>query len=209
MGDNPPSFWRGNNRSLWLKNASVEKSERKKPREGKGGKNPGRSNLLFFPPLLLSMIKLVHLLRRTDLNLLLCNNHKGLIYLRVYKRWIAFRPNQCGFFGTFSAKDRICCSVFVARVLRKTRTQLVSNTLHHVVFSFVLLSVAHRRQICSPIEGKLGEMELGQCRLACVVPLYGNKQGSGWTRLDRSVWTVLKPEIEKFRSLEDEIVACC
>ncbi|XP_034273979.1 fibroblast growth factor 14 isoform X1 [Pantherophis guttatus] len=70
------------------------------------------------------MIKLVHLLRRTDLNLLLCNNHKGLIYLRVYKRWIAFRPNQCGFFGTFSAKDRICCSVFVARVLRKTRTQL-------------------------------------------------------------------------------------
>lgn len=155
------------------------------------------------------MIKLVHLLRRTDLNLLLCNNHKGLIYLRVYKRWIAFRPNQCGFFGTFSAKDRICCSVFVARVLRKTRTQLVSNTLHHVVFSFVLLSVARRRQICSPIEGKLGEMELGQCRLACVVPLYGSKQGSGWTRLDRSFWTVLKPETETFKSLEDEIVARC
>ncbi|KAJ7319816.1 hypothetical protein JRQ81_019327, partial [Phrynocephalus forsythii] len=70
------------------------------------------------------MRKLVPLLRRTDLNLLLCNNHKDPIFLRVYKRWIAFRPNQCGFFGTFSAKDRICCSVFVARVLRKTRTQL-------------------------------------------------------------------------------------
>ena len=42
--------------------------------------------------------------------------------------WIALRPNQCGFFGTFSAKERICCSVFVARVLRKTRTQVVSSS---------------------------------------------------------------------------------
>lgn len=40
--------------------------------------------------------------------------------------WVAHRPNQCGFLGTFSAKERICCSVFVARVLRKTRIQVVS-----------------------------------------------------------------------------------
>lgn len=138
------------NRSPWLKNASIEKSERNKPREGKGGKNPGRSGFILFSSFLSffscwSMIKLLPLSRRTDLNLLLCNNHKDLIFLRVYKRWIAFRPNQCGFFGTFSAKDRICCSVFVARVLRKTRTQLVSNILHHNVFLCVTPSVAHRR----------------------------------------------------------------
>ena len=39
--------------------------------------------------------------------------------------WIAFHPNQCSFSGTFSAKECICFSAFVARILRKTRTQLM------------------------------------------------------------------------------------
>lgn len=54
LGDNPPSFWRGNNRSLWLKNASVERSLKERNHvRGKGGKKTWEIKfiiIIIFPP---------------------------------------------------------------------------------------------------------------------------------------------------------------
>lgn len=154
--------------SLAEKKASVEKSQRNTPREEK--KLGEDRNIIVF-----SMIKLVPLFRRTDLNLLLCN-HKDLFFLRVYKLLDCFSPKSMWFLWNIFSKGSHMLQCLCGKSLKKNKNPTGKRTIAMRCFSLMLpclLLAEVDLQSCSGEKGGYIEASTDMHVHTCM-----NKQGA-------------------------------